>query len=150
MKIHFLLILSLVVLFLTSACAKLADNPLEIDKKPKIKILSISPTSVKQFQAIEIEVEYTDGDGDLGEENPDTKTVSIKDSRLPEADFYHLQPLAPKDKEVAITGTFKLQVKNVFLFGNANSEQITFSVKIKDRAGNWSNEEKTATVTVSK
>lgn len=150
MRFFFIHLSSLFLLLGLSNCARIQTNPLEIDKVPHINVLSVSPTSAKEFEAIEIEIEYKDGDGDLGEENPDTKTLSVKDSRLSEADLYHIQPLVPSDKSVAITGKFKVKIKNVFIFGNANSEQITFSVKLKDRAGNWSNEVKTATVTVSK
>lgn len=95
-------------------------------------------------------IQYTDGDGDLGNDDPDEKFLSIKDSRLPEADMFHVQPLSPPDTKVAIKGTIKVKIPNVILLGNGSSEQFYYSVKWKDRAGNWSNEVQSASVSVSK
>ncbi|MBX7242571.1 MAG: hypothetical protein K1X92_12590 [Bacteroidia bacterium] len=131
------------------SCAS-TDDPIGPDVVPKIKIISISPQTIQQFQPVEITVEYEDGDGNLGEENPDTKTLSVKDSRLPEPDMYHIPPLSPPDTEVPIKGTFKVTVRNVFLFGNGDSEQLFFTLQLKDKSGNSSNSEQTQTITVNR
>ncbi len=131
------------------ACAKKEDK-ITPDPKPKLNILSVTPAAVGQFQPVTLKIEVTDGDGDIGQENPDEKTLSIKDSRLPEADMYHVQPLAPPDTKVAIKVPLTIEIPNLFLFGNGNSEQVSFSVKIKDRSGNWSNEETSATITITR
>ncbi len=131
------------------SCATTKD-PVGPDVVPKIKIISISPQTIQQFQPVEITLEFEDGDGNIGEENPDTKTLSVKDSRLPEADMYHVPPMSPPDTEVPIKGTFKVTVRNVFLFGNGNSEQLYFTLQLKDKNGNSSNSEQTQTITVNR
>lgn len=136
------------ILFVVS-CAKKEDK-ITPDPKPILKILSLSPSSVQEFQPVTLTLEITDGDGDIGEDNPDNKTLSIKDSRLPEADMYHVQPLAPPDTKVAIKAPLKIEIPNLFLFGNGNSEQVSFTIKIKDRSGNWSNEVSSAAITINR
>lgn len=136
------------ILFVVS-CAKKEDK-ITPDPKPILKILSLSPSSVQEFQPVTLTLEITDGDGDIGEDNPDNKTLSIKDSRLPEADMYHVQPLAPPDTKVAIKAPLKMEIPNLFLFGNGNSEQVSFTIKIKDRSGNWSNEVSSAAITINR
>lgn len=142
-------LLSLALLFALAACAR-TDRPVGPDKVPLIEIVSLTPSAVSQFQSVEMVIQYTDGDGDLGNDDPDEKFLSIKDSRLPEADMFHVQPLSPPDTKVAIKGTIKVKIPNVILLGNGNSEQFYYSVKWKDRAGNWSNEVQSAGVVVSK
>lgn len=141
--------LYLLPLLFVAACAKKEDK-ITPDPKPILKILNISPLTVQEFQPITLTIEVTDGDGDIGEESPDEKSLSIKDSRLPEADMYHVQPLAPPDTKVAIKAPLTIQIPNVFLFGNGNSEQVSFSVKVKDRSGNWSNEVTSSSITINR
>lgn len=132
-----------------SNCASTKD-PIAPDIVPRIKIMDISPLIVQQFQPVVLTLEYEDGDGDLGEENPDTKTLSVKDSRLPEADMYHIPPVSPPDTKVPIKGTFKITVQNVFLLGNGSSEQVHFTLQIKDKAGHLSNSEQSQAITVNR
>jgi hypothetical protein len=40
---------------------------------------------------------------------------------------------------VHIKGRFVLRMKNLFLLGSGNTEPTTFTLRIKDRSGNWSN-----------
>lgn len=136
------------ILFVVSCAQK--EDKITPDPKPILKILSLSPSSVQEFQPVTLTLEITDGDGDIGEDNPDNKTLSIKDSRLPEADTYHVQPLAPPDTKVAIKAPLKIEIPNLFLFGNGNSEQVSFTIKIKDRSGNWSNEVSSAAITINR
>lgn len=131
------------------ACFKKEDK-ITPSVKPSLKILSISPTTVQEFQPVTVKIEITDGDGDIGVENPDDKTLSIKDSRLPEADMYHVHPLAPPDTKVAIKAPLTIEIPNIFLFGNGNSEQVSFAIKVKDNSGNWSNEETSASITINR
>jgi hypothetical protein len=54
-----------------SGCKK---DELPISNTPAIKFLSISPNPAIKYQdEVSIEIEYTDGDGDLGENTPDVK-----------------------------------------------------------------------------
>ena len=110
------------------------------NKTPVITYSGISPSTVNQFtDSIKIKIKYKDGDGDLGDLNPDVLNISVKDNRLSKPDFYHLHALAPTDQELAIEGELTIRLKNTFLIGSANSEQTNYEVKIQDRAGNWSN-----------
>ena len=78
---------------------------------PEISILSVSPTSVQEFQnQVILELEYLDYDGDLGDENPDIKTLWVQDSRLDSADWYHIPPIAPVGEEVPIRGAHLLSL----------------------------------------
>ncbi|MEM7374928.1 MAG: hypothetical protein AAF587_40420 [Bacteroidota bacterium] len=118
---------------------------------PELTVLKISPSIVQEFDnGVVLELEYLDYDGDLGSENPDTKTLWVLDSRLDSADLYHVPPIAPIGQEVAIRGTFTVPIKTLFLLGNGQSEDLFFTVKIKDRAGNWSEEESTETITIQR
>lgn len=133
-----------------SACKPVVDEYLIVPNEPSLKILSITPTQIGEFSPVVIKMEVTDGDGDIGTEDPDEKTLSIKDSRLPEADMYHVQPLSPPNTTVSIKAPLTFEINNVFILGNGNSEQVYFTIKIKDKAGNWSKEVQTATLTVTK
>lgn len=118
---------------------------------PTIKVLSISPTLVKEFEEfLLLEIEYLDYDGDLGSEDPDEKTLSVLDSRLSEADLYHIPPIAPVGEEVAIRGTLKIPLNKPFLLGNGASEEVFFTISIRDQAAQWSEPEITPTVTITR
>lgn len=116
---------------------------------PYISIKKISPTLVHEFaENILLEVAYEDGNGDLGDYDPDIMSLSVKDSRLEQADMYHIQPLAPQGEELYIKGSFQIYLNTCFLLGVGSSEKLTFTVRIKDRAGNWSNSVTSEEITI--
>lgn len=118
---------------------------------PVIKLISVSATDIKEFKdSLTIEIEYTDGDGDIGEDDPDKNSLQIKDRRLTEADFYFVKPLAPPDSDIKITGRIQVQIKNTFLLGTGNAEITQFDIKLRDKAGHWSNSINTPNITISK
>jgi hypothetical protein len=121
--------------FLMTSCKK--DEPEKFP--PVINFLSISPDTVVQFQdSVIILIRYEDQDGDIGFDNPDEPVIWVKDSRLPEADLFHLPPLTPDKQNLSIQGELYIRLKPPFLFGNGNIEQVTFSIKLRDRSDNWS------------
>ncbi|MBC8266141.1 MAG: hypothetical protein H8E84_04160 [Flavobacteriales bacterium] len=127
-----------IILFLFYGCKK-EDIRENIDT-PLISIKKVSPSIVQEFtQSVLLEVAYEDGNGDLGFQDPDILSLSVHDSRLSEADMYHIPPLAPNGEEVYIKGTFNIYLNTTFLIGVGSSERLTYTVKVKDRAGNWSN-----------
>ena len=142
--------LSLVLLMLVGSCKK--DDSLSGNSNvPFIKLLDVSSTTILQFKdSLVIRFEYTDGDGDIGELNPDQNDLQIKDKRLNKADFYFVKPLSPPGSEIKTKGIIAVQMKNTFLLGTANSETTTFELKLKDRAGNWSNSIITPIITITK
>ncbi|MEM6262632.1 MAG: hypothetical protein AAGI38_09015, partial [Bacteroidota bacterium] len=65
-------------------------------------------------------------------------------------DYYFVQPLAPMGSNVPIVGTLEVVLNKLFLLGNDSTEQVSFRIKIQDRAGNWSNEVESPTVLVKR
>lgn len=118
---------------------------------PVIRFVSINSTEILQFKdSLVITFKYTDADGDLGEIDPDKNSLQIKDRRLAEADYYFVKPLAPPGSKIQINGTIAVKVKNTFLLGTGNSEITNFDLKLRDRAGNWSNGISTPEITIKK
>ena len=118
---------------------------------PVIKFLDVNSTSIKEFKdSLVIRFEYTDADGDIGEDNPDKNDLFVKDRRLVNADYYFVKPLSPPGSEIKITGIISVQIKNTFLLGTGNSELTQFNLKMRDRAGNWSNSINTPNITIIK
>lgn len=126
-------------------CKKENDMP----KEPEIELVSIGPTDVEEFtDVVTLHFKYTDGDGDIGQVDPDVPSLRVKDSRLPEADWYHLPPLTPELQELAIQGELELPLNTLFLLGNSGTEVLTYSIVLVDRAGNYSNELVSPSITV--
>lgn len=111
-----------------------------VSASPEITYESISTTEVESFQnSVEITFSYIDRDGDLGEPDPDLKTLRVKDARLSEADWYHVPPLTPELQALNVEGTFTVQLNPLFLLGNGDQETTSFTLQLQDRAGNKSN-----------
>ena len=126
------------VVVVLSACKKEQDPIMPIE--PAIELISIGPGTVIEFQtAVRLRFSYKDGDGDLGQYDPDDHTLWVKDSRLSVADGYHIVPLAPPDTEIPIQGELEVELSPLFLLGNADQEVMTYSFYVVDRAGNRSN-----------
>ena len=118
---------------------------------PVIKFISISATEVVQYKdSLEIKFEYSDANGDLGEINPDQNAIYVKDRRLSKPDYYFIPPLAPPTSSVFIKGELIVKIKNTFLLGTAFKETTNFEIKLKDRAGQWSNTIVTPEITIKK
>lgn len=120
--------------------------------EPEIELISVSPTTTVQFKNnIIIVIKYKDRNGDLGEESPEIHSLEVKDGRLLKADTYHVKPLAPiSDKNISIEGELTIQLNSLFLLGTGNTEITTLTLRMKDRAGNWSNEIVTPQITINK
>ena len=115
----------------------------DISVVPEIELLQVMPTEVVQYEdSISFQIQYLDGDGDLGEQDPDIKSIFLIDNRAPNDlifDF-HLSPRAPLDSEIAIQGELEVVLNNTILIDDGlGSETTTFSIYIVDRAGNQSN-----------
>jgi hypothetical protein len=135
------------ILFAFLSCSK--DSA--VSSVPLIKFLDVNSTSIKEFKdSLVIRFEYTDADGDIGEDNPNKNDLFIKDRRLANADYYFVKPLSPPGSEIKIKGIIRVQIKNTFLLGTGNSELTQFDVKLRDRAGNWSNSINTPNISITK
>jgi len=131
------LLIQLLFLMVLVSCEQknLADSPVP----PVVSILSISPDTIQQFQdSVIVILRYEDMNGDLGNPDADVGVVEIKDSRLAEPDWFHVQPLAPLDVNIKIEGTLRIKLNSVFLLGNGTVEPVNFTIRMKDRAGNFS------------
>ena len=135
------LIFTLVFLLQISCKKDKRSEPLEkISTVPEIEILSISPTTINEFDEVIITIKYTDGDGDLGFEDADDNSIYVTDNRAGIVNEFHLGPIAPIGQAIVIEGNLPINLENVLLLNeNQSTEQANFSIQIKDRAGNLSN-----------
>lgn len=119
------------------------------DPIPVIEFIAISDEVVESFSnAVRITVRYRDGDGDLGSPDPDDNTLRVRDARLPGDDWYHLPPLTPDLQPLNIEGTFEVELNPLFILGNGLEEVTSFTLQVRDRAGNWSNQISTPQVRI--
>ena len=143
-----IIILSILALMVTGLLSCKKDGNI-LNPSPSLSLKEVLPTTVKEFtDSVVIIMDYKDGDGDLGYEEADSFALRVQDSRLLNPDWYHISPLAPPDKELSIQGSLKFTLKGLFLLGNGGQETTTFSIQIRDRAGNWSNELITPVITI--
>ncbi|MDZ4821964.1 MAG: hypothetical protein SH856_00720 [Flavobacteriales bacterium] len=122
--------------FCILACKKKEEDP----AAPVIEFKSISANEVEQFNnTVSITFSYEDFQGDLGEQDPDDYSLSVKDSRLENADWFHVPPMTPDMQELHIKGEYSLELPALFLLGNGSQEAAKFTLQLTDRAGNKSN-----------
>ena len=141
---------AIIILFLFTIIS-CSDDELPLDTIPKITLKEISPTTVVQFtDSINLVIEYGDGDGDIGYWNPDSLALSVHDLRLVNPDYFYVRPLTPDSNSIAITGNIRIGIRNTYLLGNGDSETTRYEIKLKDRAGNWSNTVTTPEVTITR
>jgi hypothetical protein len=144
MKYLFLIILASFILY---SCKKKEKT---LDPVPVIELVNVTPTNIVQFKdSVLVTIKYKDNNGDIGDQSPDEYSLSVKDSRLAAADWYHVQPLAPLGHELKFEGNIQVKINTMFLLGNGKQENSTLSIKLKDRAGHWSNEISTPAITIN-
>jgi len=137
-------------LFFTN-CSKDEEEEIAIGPEPQIAFVSLDPMEVENFKnSVTLTISYKDMNGDLGYENPDVYALSVKDSRLDLEDWYHVPPLAPPGYELQIQGNLQIVLNSMFILGNGDQELASLTVKIKDRAGNWSNVINTPSIVIKK
>ena len=142
MKKTLFILLSVLII---SSCKK------EDDSLFNISLLSTSPISLQEFQEnIIVEIEYEHSKGFMGFYDPDYLSLEVKDSRLVNADYYHLIPLNPPDNELEIKGIIKLEIDAPFILGSGNLETLFFTIRIQDREEEWSNDISTPLISVSR
>jgi hypothetical protein len=135
------------IFFLASGCKK-KEEP---TTTPEIEFLSISPsTAVEYANSITISFSYDDLDGDLGENDPNATNLFITDSRNGVVYNYRISELAPDGSNIHIRGTLNAVIKNTAITDNSSSQSVTYSLYVKDRAGNASNTITSSAITVTK
>jgi hypothetical protein len=145
-------------MFLASSCERSHTEYIDImsyeplGNIPVIEFENISTTDVVEYQdTIIFTIFYQDGNGDIGTLDPDASTIELIDNRdsVNLIFNYHLSPRSPAGSEIAIQGTLDVVLEHsIILDDNNASEETTFSLRIKDAAGNWSNRVDSPTVVV--
>ena len=132
-----------------SACKK--KDKTESTTTPQITFVSISPsTAVEYVNSITISFSYDDLDGDLGQNDPNVTNLFITDSRNSVTYNYRISQLAPDGSSIHIKGNLNAVIKSTAITDNSVSQQVTYSLYIKDRAGNTSNTITTDAITITK
>lgn len=140
-------ILLLLVFGLAAGCKKEVDNG--ISNVPAIEIRQVAPLTIEEFDGnVKVFLKYQDGDGDLGYPEADSLSLEVWDARLSEPDWYYVPALAPVGETLTIKGELEITLNGTFILGNGTSETTTFTLRIRDRAGHWSNTVQTPTITI--
>ncbi|MEX1188829.1 MAG: hypothetical protein WED33_06180 [Bacteroidia bacterium] len=141
-------IAGIIFLIIFSACKK-EEN--EYGPEPQITFKSISPVNVEAYaDSVVINIEYTDGDGDLGENVSGVENAFITDLRTSLEYGLRIRQLGPDNSNIIIRGNLSLVIPAVGITsGSSSPESATFEVRIRDRAGNFSNKVTTTAITVN-
>jgi len=138
----FLYILILIVLF---SCKKEE----EVSEIPIIDFVSIFPTTAQEYtDDIIITISYTDGDGDLGENNPDIYNLFAEDNRNNIIYYFRIPELSPSVSTITIEGNFNITINGTGITDGTASQKVNYDIYIKDRAGNTSNKVTTSSITI--
>lgn len=123
----------------------------ELTDTPFIELKSAAPASVQAFSdTLTFTVFYKDGNGDLGENNPDVYNLFLKDNRNGITYKYRIQQLAPSGTDIAIQGNLDVKLASVPILDNNNqTETATYSIYVVDRAGNQSNTVTSGNITIT-
>ena len=127
------------------SCKK--DDALSV--APTIEFKSISPSTAQEYiDDINITISYTDGDGDLGENNPDVYNLFVLDNRNGIEYKFRIPELSPNGNEIAIEGNFNIKINASGITNNSTSQQVNYDIYVKDRTGNKSNTITTSSITI--
>lgn len=143
-------IYSIVTLCILAAGSCKKQEP--ISAVPSLKFVSISPNPAKQYQdEIKITIEYTDGDGDLGENTPDVKNLFVTDSRNNVTSAFRIPQQAPDNANIIIRGKLNINLPpQGFIDDTQTSETVVYSMYVVDRAGNQSNVVQSSAMVIQK
>jgi len=136
-------------LLLLVACKP--DPVVKLDAAPLIRITSVTPTTIREFDGrVSVVLQYEDGDGDMGSVHPDSLLLEVLDDRLTAPDYYFIQPLSPVGSSVPIQGTLNFKLNGTFIFGNGTFEETIYSIRLRDGSGKWSNKVNTPTILINR
>ena len=120
-----------------------------ISDTPIIEFKSISPTNVQEYSDdIIITISYSDGNGDLGENNPDIYNLFVEDNRNSIVYQFRIPHLAPDNNSIAIEGDFNILINGSGITDESSSQQVNYSIYVKDRVENKSNTITTSFITI--
>ena len=155
MRFHFFLLFLFPLVFIFTKCQKAPDFP----AIPSIAFVSINTTkiSANAKDSLKITFSFTDGDGDLGDPNSQTTDTSIyiTDVRPNNPEFTYsdnIPYITPKGSYKQISGNVTVYMKNTSFDevqcrpDHAIADTVHYKIRIKDRAGHYSNTIITPTV----
>jgi hypothetical protein len=163
---HAITLLLLLAITATLFCVKPPDYP----KEPVIEFIGLSKNILQQGKAkgdsLSISFSYTDGDGDLGFPKSDPATsVFVRDDRDSFSKFeYQLPYVEPQGASNGISGEISIVVPtSCCIFVTPGGQKLAcdvvpdyvlydtlyYFIKIRDRAGNMSNEIKAGPITLN-
>jgi len=120
-----------------------------ISDTPIIEFKSISPATVQEYSDdIIITISYSDGDGDLGENNPDIHNLFVEDNRNGIVYQFRIPHLAPDNNSIAIEGDFNITINGSGITDESSSQQVNYAIYVTDRAGNKSNTITSSNITI--
>lgn len=132
-------ILWLCLPLLVAGCKK-DEEPDLTDPTPEILEVRVSPTDVVEYRdSIVFEVDYRDGDGDLGENQPNAANLFLVDERISVTETFRVSELAPQGANVPITGTLRVVLQSTGITDNSYLQVANYTLYLRDRAGNESN-----------
>ena len=145
-KIKFTSIISLyLALIIFQSCHK--DDPI-YSSTPTIELVSVSSDNVAEGDPLTFRIKYTDGDGDLGENNADAHNLFLTDNRVNVTYEYRIKELAPEGSSIIIRGYLDVVLNTTAITNGSSSQSVTYSIYVKDRAGNQSNTVTTGAITI--
>jgi hypothetical protein len=136
-----------IVALLLSQCKK--DDPIA-SETPDIELESVSSMNVLEGDPLTFRIKYTDGDGDLGENNPDVHNLFLTDNRVNVTYQYRVKELAPEGSSIIIRGHLDVELNSTAITNGSNSQSVTYSIYVVDRAGHQSNTVSTSSITIHK
>jgi hypothetical protein len=143
--ISFLFAAAFIVAF--TSCKK--DEAID-SNVPTIELESVSSTNVQEGDPLTFKIKYTDGDGDLGENNPDAHNLFLTDNRVNVTYEYRIQELAPSGSSLIIRGHLNVELNSTAITDGSNSQSVTYSIHVVDREGNQSNTVTSSAITIHK
>lgn len=140
----------IVVLFFVSLTIVSCKKAEEIGPIPEIEFISVTPSNVQEYaDSIVFTIKYRDGDGDLGENASGAENFFLADSRNNVIYKFRIPQLAPDNSNIIIEGNLNVTLANTAIINGSASQTFTYSIYVKDRAGNQSNTVVTTPVTVT-
>ena len=155
-------ILGISLLIFSCYCWVSCDKPPIYDDTPNISWAAFSTDTVQQLSgAVVFKFDFTDGDGDLGQDGDTANHIIIVDTRRTPNDtsFYKIPTIQQQGIVSGISGQLEVTVSQICGIDQNNPlilcqtqanyfDPIVYKIRIKDNAGRWSNEITTDTLYV--
>lgn len=132
------IVLFFLSIFILFSCKKEDEMPFGLG--PEISLVSMGPSVAQAgVDSIWFVINYRDGDGDLGDNNPDARNLFVVDDRMNLKYEMRIRQLAPDPGGVPITGNLEFTIGTTVLKGPWDWEWVNYSIQVIDRAGRTSN-----------